>query len=155
MSRTSIRSRYPGLAAGAVAVVLLTACGGDDDPAADSTAAGATTTAASGDSEFCTEAEGIDQRVDAALSGLDDPDASVSDAFTQVAEELRAIEAPEEIAADWESLASGLDLMAQAFADFDINDSESLAALEEAEGDLSTASGNVEIYLRDECGIVP
>lgn len=45
--------------------------------------------------------------------------------------------------------------MAAAFADFDITDPASLTALEEAEGDLTAASTNVETYLRDKCGIEP
>ncbi len=38
-------------------------------------------------------------------------------------------------------------------SNIDITDPESLATLKDVEGDLSTASTNVENYLRDECGI--
>ncbi len=62
---------------------------------------------------------------------------------------------PDEIAADWDAMAGGLDRLAAAFADFDLTDPDSLEALEEAEGELTTASENVETYLRDECGIDP
>ncbi|HET6393780.1 MAG TPA: hypothetical protein VFG13_13240 [Blastococcus sp.] len=139
------------------AVLLsLAACGSGDDVAGSAASTPATESpAATGGSDFCTQAAGIDQRVDSAMSDLEGDDPSVADAFTQIAEELRAMDPPEQIASDWDAMAAGLDRMAEAFADFDITDPESLTALEEAEGDLSTASGNVETYLRDECGIEP
>ena len=147
--------------AGAAAVVLLAACGGDggesatDSPATASAAesSAAETTAASGAEDFCTQAAGIDERVDSALSDLGGDQPSVPDAFRQAAEEVRAIDAPGEIATDWEALAGGLDRIGDALSNIDITDPESLATLEDVEGDLSTASTNVENYLRDECGI--
>ncbi|MBM7808944.1 hypothetical protein JOD57_004781 [Geodermatophilus bullaregiensis] len=158
MTRSPIPCRA-GVAA-AAAVVLLAACGGDDGDSGDATgtaSAAATTTAgsatASGEEDFCAQAAGLDERVDEALSGVGDDDPSVTDAFRQTAEELRAVEAPEPIAADWEALAGGLDRMADAFADLDVTDPDSLAALEDVEGQLSTAGDNVDAYLRDECGI--
>jgi hypothetical protein len=147
--------------AGAAAVVLLAACGGGGSEA-DSSATGSAaqpdageTTGGSGEADFCTQAAGIDERVDEALADLEGNDPSVAEAFRQIAEELRAIEAPDEIAADWSALAGGLDRLSESFADFDVTDPESLAAMEKAEGDLSRASSNVENYLRDECGIEP
>ena len=147
---------------GATAAVLLSACGGDGDPAADaSPASGAAepsaseSSAGSAGSDFCAEAAAMDQRVDSALSDVEGADPSVPDAFRQISEELRAMEPPAAIASDWEALAGGLDRMAEAFSDFDITDADSVAALEAAEGDLSTASENVETYLREECGIEP
>jgi hypothetical protein len=147
--------------AGAAAVILLAACGGDggesatDSPATASPAesSAAETTATSGAEDFCTQAAGIDERVDSALSDLEGDQPSVPDAFRQAAEEVRAIDAPGEIATDWEALAGGLDRIGDALSNIDITDPESLATLEDVEGDLSTASTNVENYLRDECGI--
>ena len=147
--------------AGAAAVILLAACGGDggesatDSPATASPAesSAAETTATSGAEDFCTQAAGIDERVDSALSDLGGDQPSVPDAFRQAAEEVRAIDAPGEIATDWEALAGGLDRIGDALSNIDITDPESLATLEDVEGDLSTASTNVENYLRDECGI--
>jgi hypothetical protein len=143
--------------AGAAVLLLLTACGGEDSGGDSSSSAetDAEQSGASGGGDFCEQAAGIEQRVESAMSDLDEESPSVPDAFTQVAEELRAIEAPDAIASDWDAMAAGLDRMAEAFADFDITDPDSLAALEEAEGDLTTASANVEDYLRDECGIEP
>jgi hypothetical protein len=144
--------------AGVGAVLLLAACGGGSDTdssgttgAAESSAA--ETTAESGQEDFCAQAAGIDERVDAALSDAGGDDPSVADTFRQLAAELRAVEPPEEIAADWEAQAAGVDRMADALADLDITDPGSLEALEEIEGDLSTASDNVASYLRDECGL--
>jgi hypothetical protein len=160
MSSTPHRSVRPWSAALAgAAVLVLGACGGGDgDSAADASPAAsqaAETSAAAGQDEFCSQAAGIEKRVDSALSDLADDDPSVADAFEQVAAELRDIQPPDAIASDWEALAGGLDELAAAFADFDITDSDSLAALEAAEGDLTSASDNVEAYLRDECGIEP
>ncbi|TFV79595.1 hypothetical protein E4P40_18315 [Blastococcus sp. CT_GayMR20] len=158
MSRTLIARL--ATSAGAAVVLLLAGCGGEDSGADTSSGASAATsgdeeTGASGGGDFCEQAAGIEERVESAMSDLDDESPSVPDAFTQVAEELRAIEAPDAIASDWDAMAAGLDRMAEAFADFDITDPDSLAAVDEAEGDLTTASTNVEDYLRDECGIEP
>jgi len=141
--------------------VLLSACGSGDsgtESAATEGApsGGAETTAPSGDSsQFCSEAGRLEDRVDSALADADGGDPSVADALRQVTEELRGIEPPESIRSDWTAMANGLDRMSDVFADFDITDSESLAALDSAEEELSTASTNVENYLRDVCGIEP
>jgi hypothetical protein len=168
MSRSVRRTAgtWPAAVAGAAAAVLLTACGGGD-PAPDASSASSTagsgasgsdaagTADATGAADFCDQAAGIDDRVDAALSDAEGDDPSVADAFRQIAEELRGIEAPAEISADWQAMSGGLDRMAEAFTGLDITDSDSLAALDAAEGDLSTASENVQGYLHDECGIDP
>jgi hypothetical protein len=158
-ARTTLHLCRAGAAA-ATAAVLLTACGGGGQESASGSAETSTagaetsgTTASPEASDFCAQAEGIDQRVDEALSGVEDDDPSVPDAFRQIAVELRDIEAPDAIRQDWTELSSGLDRMADAFADFDITDPGSLEVLEEAEGNLTTASDNVDRYLRDECGI--
>ena len=112
--------------AGAAAVVLLAACGGEGSEAGSATATPAAgqseeaTAAADGAADFCTQAAGIDQRVDSALSDLEGDDPSVTDAF------------------------AGID---------DITDLDSIEALDRAEGDLTTASSNVDAYLSDECGL--
>ena len=160
MSRTvrpTASLRRAGVA-GAAAVVLLTACGGDggesatDSPEATGTVAEQTATP--GAATFCTQAAGIDQRVDSALSDLEGNDPSVTDAFRQIATELRGIDAPDAIRSDWEAMAAGLDRMANAFADIDdIPDLDSIESLDRAAGDLTTASTNVDTYLSDECGL--
>ncbi len=141
--------------AGAAAVVLLTACGGSGGGGGGErdAAAASDDTAAPAAGDFCSQAGDIDERVDAALSDLDGGDTSLSDAFSQIAVELRGITAPAAITSDWEAMAAGLDRMADALADFDITDLDSLDSLDEAEGDLTTSSENVEAYLSDECGL--
>jgi hypothetical protein len=141
-------------------VVLLAACGGTDGGStADAPATGASVStspadgsAAAGDDEFCTRAAGLDERVDTALSESAD-DASLPGAFRQLAEELRAIAAPDAIADDWTTMHTGLDRMADALSDADLTDPDSLEALDAAEGDLDGASDRVQTYLREECGI--
>jgi hypothetical protein len=143
------------------AALVLTACGGGDGdtgsrPPEGTDAAGGDaegTTGPSGTDEFCDQAAGIDQRVDAAMSDLDGDDPSVPEAFRQIAAELRDITAPPGISSDWSAMATGLDRMADAFAEVDITDLSSLESLDEAEGDLTAASDHVDTYLRDECGI--
>ncbi len=154
---SSTRIPYRAAVAGAAVAVLLTACGGDDSPTTGGApetarAAGGNTTDASAVDAFCAEAEDLDQRVDSALSDLDGGDPSVVDAFRQIATELRGITAPAQISADWTAMAAGLDRMADAFADLDITDLDSLDSLDDAEGDLTEASTRVEDYLSDECG---
>jgi hypothetical protein len=153
MSRTARPTVMPCRAglAGAAAVVLLTACGGDGGGSASgSPEAGAAPAA----TDFCSQAAGMDERVDSALSDLEGNDPSVTDAFRQIATELRGIDAPEAITADWEAMAAGLDRMADAFADIDsITDMDAIESLDRAEGDLTEASTNVDAYLSDECGL--
>jgi hypothetical protein len=159
MSPTTRRTVRPGPVhlAGAAVIVLLAACGDDGGSAAGGRAGSgaAETSVAGGEGDFCTRAAQLDQRVESALSELEGADPSVRDAFEQLAEELRAMDPPAAIASDWEALAGGVDQLAAAFAEFDITDPDSLAALEEAEQRLTTAGDNVETYLRDECGITP
>jgi hypothetical protein len=72
-------------------------------------------------------------------------------------DEIRTIEPPAEIAADWSALADGLERIATAFADVDVNDPAAQQSLGQVAGEvqaeLGAASTNVENYLRDECGI--
>jgi hypothetical protein len=139
--------------AGAAAVVLLAACGGGDGSGAGSPEATQATAAEEGTTgDFCDRAAGIDERVDAALDDVAG-DPSLADAFRQIADDLRTIEAPEPITADWESMAAGLDRMADAFGQVDVTDLDSLEALEQAEGDLTEVGDRVDDYLGDECGI--
>jgi hypothetical protein len=157
MSRTVFptRTSFRAALAGAAVAVLLTACGGDDGDGGlpdTAPAAGGDTSADPAVDAFCGEAEGLDQRVDAALSDLDGGDPSVVDAFRQIAIELRGISAPAEISSDWSAMAAGLDRMADAFDDLDITDLDSLDSLDAAEGDLDEASTSVEDYLSTECG---
>ena len=156
-AHTNRIARRAGVAAAGV-VLLLAGCGGGDSQSGaaetPATTTAAETPAPAGDADFCGQAAGIDDRVDAAVSNLRN-DPSIVDAFRQLTAELRAIEPPPSIAADWEAMAGGLERMADAFADVDVTDLSTLDALDDAEGDLSAAGDRVETYLRDECGITP
>jgi hypothetical protein len=155
MSRT-VRTvhRFRVGVGGAAAVVLLTACGGggsDADPATTPAAEQGEEGTAAGE-DFCAQAAGIDERVDAALAdGGDDP--SLAEAFRGIAADLRGIEPPAAIASDWSALAAGLDRMADAVGQVDVTDLGSLEALEQAEGGMTEAGDRVDAYLGDECGI--
>ncbi|RBY97098.1 hypothetical protein DQ237_05800 [Blastococcus sp. TF02-8] len=144
----------------AAALVLLTACGGSDD---DSSASGSTSssssaaeTSASADSAFCTEAASIQERLEASVSDQSDP-TQLPALLDEAATEIRGIEAPDEIAADWSALADGVQQFSGAIAGIDFNDPNALATLEQKlaplQQQLDSASTNVSNYLRDECGI--
>jgi hypothetical protein len=144
----------------AAAVVLLSACGGSDE---DGSAAGSTESSPSAsesaapeaDSEFCTEAGSIQERVSASFTEADP--SSLGQVLQEGVTEIRAIEPPDEIASDWAALADGLEQIAAAFADVDLTDPAAQQELgqkvAELQGPLDTASTNVENYLRDQCGI--
>jgi hypothetical protein len=145
----------------AAALVLLTACGGSDDNSASSDTSEASPSASessAADSEFCTEAASIQERIGSTMENSQDP-AALPQALQEAATEIRAIEAPEEIADDWNALADGAEQIGQAIASIDPNDPNALATLEQQVGDLTSrldeAGTNVENYLRDECGIEP
>jgi hypothetical protein len=147
------------------AVVMLTACGGSEN--GDSAASGSSSSAAessaspessadAASSEFCTKAPSIEGRVDSTLQNSQDPQA-LPQALREAAGEIRAIEAPDEIASDWNALADGAEQIAAAISQVDFRDPNALATFQQQvgslESQLSSASTNVETYLRDECGI--
>ena len=144
------------------AVLLLTACGGGSDDTesafettASSSSAPAETTseAPAASSEFCTEAEVFGNRVSTSLSGAEDP-AEAERQIRQAAEELRAIEPPDEIADDWSALADGLESLAGTVAGATSNnDPEAAAKLQAQLQELQTSATNVTTYLQQECGI--
>lgn len=155
------RARRGALSVAAV-VVLVSACGGSDESSSSAsesgeTSAGATRSSAAppADSEFCTKAGSIQQRVTASFTESDPADLGAL--LQQGADEVRETEPPAEIAADWAALADGLEQVAASFAGVDLDDPAAQQALgrkiAELQGPLSTASTNVETYLRDECGL--
>lgn len=151
----------------AAAVLLLTACGGSDDESSSasggsSSSAPESTASESGgdnaDSEFCTAAAAVQERVG---STVNDPSqqANLPQVLQETATEIRAIEAPSEIADDWNALADGADQLSAVIGSVDPADPNALATIEERLGEvtsrLTSASVNVETYLREECGIGP
>ena len=153
--------------AGAAAVVLLTACGGGDagesapaspaKPADESVAA--SSPASGADDPFCAEAAAVEEQVTTALTGVADDPVALVQALTATAGQVRAVQAPAEIAADWNALAGGLEQLAAVFTTLDLDDPNALATLEEQVGQIESGlagSGtNVENYLRAECGMEP
>jgi hypothetical protein len=139
------------------AVLLLTACGGSDgnEAAPSSRSTTAATSSPQADSEFCTEAASIQERIGATFDESDP--SSLSQVLEEGAAEIRAIEPPPEIADDWNTLADGFEQIAAALADVDLNDpaaQQSLQAqLGQLQAELTTASANVQKYLAEECGI--
>ena len=149
--------------AAAAAVVLLTACGGsDDDTTASETSSSSTSsasettenTAPQADSEFCTEAAAIQERVTASLSGPDQSD--LGQIFQQASEEIRAIEAPADIAADWSSFADGIQRFAE-ISQIDFEDPNAYAQWQAEAQQIQTEFGpafaSVQTYLATECGL--
>jgi hypothetical protein len=143
----------------AAAVVLLSACGGSDEggsASSDTSASASESSADAAGSEFCTEAAAIQERIGSTLTEQSDP-AALPQALQQAAAEIRAVEAPPEIADDWNALADGVEQIAAAFASVDFNDPNAVATFQQQVGELQTelasASTNVENYLREECGI--
>ncbi|TFV92244.1 hypothetical protein E4P40_03325 [Blastococcus sp. CT_GayMR20] len=159
--RRTLTTCRDGLAVTAAAV-LLTACGGSGDDEASSTSSAGETTSASessadaADSEFCTEAAAIQERVGSTFDDQADP-AGLPQALTQAAEEVRQVEPPAEIASDWAALADGIDQIAAAIASVDFNDPNAAATFEQQvaplQQELAGASANVSSYLQNECGL--
>ena len=145
---------------GVAAVVLVSACGaseeGGPDSAPDSAAGSATaeSSAEAADARFCADAAELQERLTSTLSDQTDP-AALPQALQQAAAEIREVEAPAEIAADWTALADGVEQMATAFASTNPDDPSALAALQQQlgqlQGKLATASTNVEDYLSTQC----
>ena len=142
------------------ATLLLTACGGSDDDAASSSSAtsssAAETSADEAGSEFCVKAAGIEDTIGAALNDQSDP-TTIPDALHAAAGEIRGIQAPDEIAADWTALAGGVEQIATAFGNVDFSDPNAVATFEQEvqqlETQLNGASTNVQTYLAEHCGL--
>ena len=143
----------------AAALVLLTACGGSDEGSSASgtpTGAAGSSSAGAAGSEFCTQAASIQERLGATANAVSEP-AELPQVLRQAAHEIRAIDAPAEIEADWNALADGAQRFSEAIAGIDFRDPNALATLEQQltplQEELHTASTDVADYLRDDCGI--
>jgi hypothetical protein len=151
-----------GLSA-AAALVLLTACGsseGKESAASESSASSSSaagTSAGESNSEFCTQAAGVQEQLSSTFDGGSDPN-SLPPALRDAADTVRSIEPPAALKSDWTTFADGIEQVAAA-AQGDLNDPNVVAALQQRlEGlqqEFGTAFTNVDTYLRDECGIAP
>src|SRR5215218_1532218 len=134
--RSPLRLGRTGLSV-AAALVLLTACGGSGDEDKDASAATESTTTSSapessadaGSSEFCTQAAAVQERVGATFSGGSDP-ANLPQVLQEAATQIRAIEAPDELADDWTAFADGIEKIAGA-AQIDFNDQAAVATFQQ------------------------
>ena len=156
-----MRRILPGLSL-AAAAVLLTACGGSDDDTASSetsasSSSAAETTAEQTDSEFCSQAASAFEQVEPALSGTENDPTALAGALQTAADNVRGVEPPSEISSDWAALADGIEQLAQAFAEVDVNDPNAQATLEqrtsEVIGSLTSSATNVQTYLSEECDL--
>lgn len=154
-----------GLAA-AAAVVLLTACGGSDE---DSNAASDSTTTSSSssasettegsapqaDSEFCTEAAAIQERIAASFTGQTNQ-GDLGQLFSQISQEIQAIEPPPELADDWSLFAQGVGEVA-AISQIDFTDQAAVAEWQtqvtQIQAQYGQAFTSVDTYLTTQCGI--
>lgn len=157
-----------GLAA-AAAVVLLTACGGSDEEgtAAESTSASTSASSSSSpeetaensapqaDSQFCTEAAAIQERIASSFTAQTDQ-ADLGGLFTQIAEEVQAIEPPGELAEDWAQFVAGVQEIA-GISQIDFTDQAAVAQWQQQIGQIQQQYGasftNVDTYLSTECGL--
>jgi hypothetical protein len=107
---------------------------------------------------FCLEAADVEER----LAAIEDSEAPTPDQLAEVSDAFSdlAARAPDDVAEDMRSIAGALTALGDAFGRIDIEDPESLEALEEESarleeefGDLEAAGENVETYLKEECGI--
>lgn len=152
-----------GLAA-AAAVVLLTACGGSDEDtnasestsSSSSSSASETTenTAPQADSEFCTEAAAIQERVTASLTSSDQT--NLGEIFQQASEDIASIEAPPDIADDWASFAEGIAQFAE-ISQIDFTDQTAYQQWQQQATQIQTEYGaafaSVQTYLATQCGL--
>jgi protein-tyrosine-phosphatase len=149
--------------AGAAVAVLLTACGGGSSN--DSASSGSATTSSSSSSSSSAAAAGTDfcQKAGHLVDQIQNADINTEDLsqigpfFQQAAAGIRSIDPPAEIAQDWNTLADGIEQLGNAAADTDFKDPAQAAAFQQTatqlETQFSTASDNVDNYLKSQCGI--
>ena len=140
------------LAVLAVLPLLLVACGDDDDDGGG--------VAGDGDGgAFCDRATVVDQQFQELESSFEGSEMPNEDVFDQAADALDDLAdgAPDDIAEDLQTIADGAREIGEVFADIDLSDTEGLAELaprmEEIGEEVEAASGRVEAYLEEECGI--
>ncbi len=159
----------------ALSVSLLAGCGGDDDSDASGSDASPGEVGESPDSDssseptgdetadgFCEEVHAAEDALTDATENLDvtDPAGSLA-VLDEAVKAMRAVDAPAEIADDWEAIVSSAESVMDAVDELDLSDPESAAQqledlstqLEEDAAALEEAGDRVDEYLREECGI--
>ena len=148
--------------AGAAAVVLLTACGGsgDDEPAAaSSTSAPATSSSApsSGTAtpdpaaqEFCGQITTAFTELEGSLGAATPEEAAGQ--LPEVVTRLEQVEAPADVAGDWNALLDGLRRLSDTAAGLDLGTPEGQQAFTDAEAEVSAGLGEAQTGLSDYVG---
>ena len=150
----------------AAAVVLLTACGGSDGEDSASSESGAAGSSAAEtpsespggatDSEFCADAADLQDQIGSTFTGQSDPN-TLPTVLQSAVEQIRQVEPPAELEADWTLFGDGIEQVAAAAAEVDFNDQNAVTAFQQEiaglQADFGEAFTNVDTYLGEECGI--
>jgi hypothetical protein len=158
----------------ALSVSLLAGCGDDDSDASGSDASPGevgespesdSTSEPTGDEtadSFCDEVQAAEDALTDATENLDvtDPEGAVA-ALDEAVEAMREVDAPTEIADDWEAIVSATESIVDAVDELDLSDPASAAQqledlsaqLEEDAEAIEEAGDRVDDYLSAECGI--
>ena len=151
-----------GLSA-AAAVVLLTACGGSDDEQSDASSSSSSsssseseTSGGTSDSDaqaFCTEAESVLTGVSSSLETADP--SQLAPTLDQAVTDLEAVEAPEEISADWETAKDAFAGLRDAVAGADLATPEGQAQVQDAvaalETDATESQERLDAWITENC----
>ena len=144
------------------AVVLLAGCGGGSSTSASSSTAASTSGAASSsaplaDTPFCQQSTATLSTLAPAFTSSGSDPTKVAPILAKAAQQVRAIQPPAEITADWKTLADSLDQFAASYSGVNPQDPASASAFAQRSAtllaSLSTAAGHVETYLSTNCGI--
>jgi hypothetical protein len=145
------------------AVVLLAGCGGSGSTAsASSTTAAASSHAASSSAPlartpFCQESTKTLTELAPAFTSSESDPTKLGAILQKAAAQVRAIQPPAAIAADWKTLADSLDQFASSYSGVDPRNPASASAFAARNttlmGSLSAAAGHVETYLSTNCGL--
>jgi hypothetical protein len=152
----------------ALSVSLLAGCGGDDDSDAsrsDASPESVSPSEPTGDGTadaFCEEVQAAEDALNDATENLDvtDPEEAAA-ALEDAVEALRGVDAPAEIADDWEAIVASAESMLDAIDELDLSNPESVGQqledlttqLEDDAAALEEAGDRVDEYLSEECGI--
>jgi hypothetical protein len=158
----------------ALSLSLLAGCGGDgSDASGSATSPGEvgespdanSPTEPTGDETadgFCEEVQAAEDELTDATENLDvtDPEGAVA-GLDEAVEAMREVDAPAEIADDWEAIVSSTESILDAVDELDLSDPESAAQqlehlstqLEEDAAAFEEAGDRVDEYLSEECGI--
>lgn len=144
--RTLTNRRIALAAAAVLALGGMAACS-DDDGGGGSAAS------------FCDDVTKVDEAFNTLDDDISDP-SQLGEIFGEVQASLDAIDPPDAIADDWDTLTSALSEVVDVVEDIDFEDpaalaslGEELAGLEERFGDVEAAGDRIQEFASAECGI--